>query len=201
MPNGDLKTNIAQTMVGLPLQSLVAQPFIDIAQSQAALCDVYLKNVYRLAFKDGQPGGGANLVTFELNRPVTNGEGNISQQHFTVNAPLIALVPLPAFTMSEASVEFTMEVKEQVVDKNTTETKAGLEVSASYFGVRAKITGSVTNTSEKTRDTNQSAKYVITAKAVQQPPAEGMSKLMDILHSTIEPIPVGAPSGGGSSGG
>jgi hypothetical protein len=189
---GDLTTNIARRMAGLPLGTLVATPFLEIAKSQAALCDVYLENIYRLAFKDGKPGGEANLVKFAISRPVTDGAGNMTTQDFEVNAPLLALVPVPALTMSEAAVEFTMEVKEQVSDKQTSEKKAGTEVSAKYFGVGVKITGSVSNTKEKTRESNQSAKYVISAKATQQPPAEGMSKLIDILHSTIEPIQVGS---------
>ncbi|MFQ9476332.1 DUF2589 domain-containing protein, partial [Barnesiella intestinihominis] len=41
---------------------------------------------------------------------------------------------------------------------------------------------------ENTRMTNQTAKYQIHVTASQQPQTEGLSKLMDIMASCIEPI-------------
>lgn len=185
---------------GLPLGLLICGPIIEVAKGQAELCRVYLEYVLKLAYKGGKipkegEVGEANLVSFTLNRPVTDGKGNITQQAITVNAPLLCLVPVPAFTMQEATVQFTMEVGEQTVDKASVEKEAGAEFGASYWGFTAKISGKVTTKSENTRTTDFSAKYDISAKAVQQPPAEGMARLNQVFASVIEPIEVG--SGGG----
>jgi hypothetical protein len=185
--------DFANQFAGLPLGLLICSPIIEVAKGQAELCRVYLEYVFKLAYKyedGGKKTDEANIVKFRLNRPVTDGQGNISQQAIEVNAPLISLVPVPAFTMSEASVSFTMELKEQTVDTTTTTAEVTTESSASFWGFTAKLTGSVTNSSSNTRSTDQSAKYDIYARAVQQPAAEGMAKLTTVFASTIEPIAV-----------
>ncbi len=187
--------NMADQFAGLPLGLLICTPIIEVAKGQAELCNVYLDYVFRLAYKDGKVGGETNIISFNLNRPVTDGAGNITQQKIVVNAPLISLVPVPAFTMQEATVQFTMELKEQVVDQSSSEKKKETEFTASYWGFHAKLSGSVTNSSSHTRSTDQSAKYDIYARAAQQPAAEGMAKLSTVFASVIEPIPVSGGSG------
>jgi hypothetical protein len=187
---------LVQQFTGLPLGLLVCSPIIEVAKGQAELCRVYLEYVFKLAYADGQPPQQgqtkpANMISFTLNRPITSGTGQISQQAIQVNAPLIALVPIPAFTMQEATVSFTMEVKDQSVDTTGTTASAGASFGGSFWGFSASISGSVTTSSSNTRTTDNSAKYDITARAVQQPPAEGMARLDQIFASVIEPIPVG----------
>ena len=50
------------------------------------------------------------------------------------------------------------------------------------------VTGKVTSSRENTRSTNQTAKYQVHVSARQQDPTEGLSKLMDIMASCIEPV-------------
>jgi hypothetical protein len=194
MADEGLNTDIAGKFAGLPLGQLICTPIIEVAKGQAELCRVYLDYVFRLAYvyKEGKRTDEVNLIKFTLNRPVTDGAGNISQQAIEVNAPLISLVPVPAFTMQEATVQFTMEVKEQVVDKTSKDTTESAEFTAAYWGFHAKLSGSVTTKAEHTRSTDQSAKYEIFARAIQQPPAEGMAKLSTVFASVIEPIPTGS---------
>jgi hypothetical protein len=179
-----------QQFAGLPLGQLICSPIIEVAKGQAELCRVYLDFVFKLAYKDGKVGGETNIVSFNLNRPVTDNAGNISQQAITVNAPLITLVPVPAFTMDEAEVSFSMEVKEATVDTNETSKSVTSQFGFSYWGFSANISGSVSSKSTHTRSTDFSAKYDVKARAIQQPPAEGMAKLSTVFASVIEPIPV-----------
>ena len=183
--------SIAQKFAGLPLGLLVCSPIIEVAKGQAELCRVYLEYIFKLAYQDGDPKNPINEIKFELNRPVTDGTGQISQQKIEVNAPLLALVPIPAFVMEEAAVSFTMTVKEQTVDTSSTTASAGSSFGGSFWGFSASISGSVTTASSHMRTSDQSATYEISAKATQQPPAEGMAKLDTIFASVIEPIPVG----------
>lgn len=183
-------------MAGLPLGMLVCGPLVEVARGQTELCRVYLEHVFKLAYKDGNPENEVNMIKFKLQRPVTDGTGNMVLEDFEVQAPLLSLVPVPAFTMSEAEVKFTMEVKQHDASSSSQDAEAHSEASVEgkYFGVGFKVScgGSVSSHSENTRSTDQSAKYDITAKAIQQPPAEGMAKLTDIFHSVIQPINVGS---------
>jgi hypothetical protein len=183
-------SKLTDQFVGLPLGLLVCSPIIEVAKGQSELCRVYLEYVFKLAFTDGDTTKPINLITFQLNRPVTSGSGQITQQPITVNAPLLSLVPIPAFTMQEATVSFTMEVKNSSVDTSSTTASVGTSFGGSFWGFSASISGSVTTSSGNTRTTDNSAKYDITARAIQQPPAEGMARLNQIFASVIEPIPL-----------
>ena len=96
--------------------------------------------------------------------------------------------------MDEATVRFTMEVKEQVVDKSNSSATSKVDTGMSFWGFHAQISGNVTAGSEHTRTNDQSAKYEIYARAAQQAPAEGMAKLSTVFASVIEPIPAGSGS-------
>ena len=187
----------ANQMAGLPIETLICEPLIAVAKGQSALVDVYLKQLFQLAYVDGDPEKGTKLIKFTLQRPVTDGQGNLKKQNFDVEAPLLSLVPVPAFTMQEATVEFSMEIKtsEASTNKSEASVESTVEVSGGGFGysVSASVTGKASTSSENTRSTDQSAKYVITAKAVQQEPSEGMAKLTQLFASIIEPIDVGSP--------
>ena len=59
-----------------------------------------------------------------------------------------------------------------------------------WFGPSVSVNGKVTTAKENTRSTNQTAKYNVTVNAKQQPPTEGLSKLMDLLASCTAPIKI-----------
>ncbi len=182
--------NVSQ-FAGLPLGQLIAQPLIEVAKGQAALCNVYLTYLYKLAYKDGKPGGATNVLTFNLNRPVVDSSGATKTETVKVEAPLLSLVPVPAFSMEEATVNFSMEVKDQTVDKSSSDQEAKSSFKCSFWGCEASISGKVSAHQEHTRQSDSSAKYDIYARAAQQPPSEGMAKLTSIFASVIEPISAG----------
>ena len=179
---------IAEQFAGLPLGQLIAQPLVEVAKGQAALCEVYLSYLFRMAYKDGKAGNETNLLTFKLNRQIISENGDSKTEPINIEAPLLSLVPVPAFVMDEATVRFNMEIKEQTLSKNTGTESLETNISSGFWGCHANITGKVSATQENTRSTDHSAKYEIYARAVQQPPSEGMSKLTSISSSVIEPI-------------
>lgn len=191
---------ITNDFTGLPLGLLVCQPIIEVAKGQAELCNVYLDQLFRLAFKtmpdtSTDEAVEARIVKFTLNRTVVDANsGGTKVVPVEVEAPLLALVPVPAFTMDEATVQFTMEVKESTSEKVTTESEKGFQSGFSAWGFSASVSGKVTTSKENTRTSDKSAKYEIYARAAQQPAAEGMSKLSDIFASVIEPISTGSGS-------
>lgn len=188
---------ITNDFVGVPLGLLVSQPIIEVAKGQAELCNVYLDQLFRLAFKSmpdtsKDESVEARVVKFKLNRTVVDSaSGSTKVVPVEVEAPLLALVPIPAFTMDEATVRFTMEVKDVVTEKSTEGTESGFQSGFSAWGFSASVSGNVTTNRENTRSSDKSAKYDIYARAAQQPPAEGMAKLSSIFASVIEPITIG----------
>ena len=189
--------SIMQDFTGVPLGLLVSQPIIEVAKGQAELCNVYLDQLFRLAFKSmpdttKSDAIEARVVKFKLNRTVVDSNsGDTKVVPVEVEAPLLALVPVPAFTMDEATVRFTMEVKDVATETTKAGTEAGFQAGFSSWGFSASVSGTVTASKENTRTSDKSAKYDIYARAAQQPPAEGMAKLSSIFASVIEPITTG----------
>lgn len=188
---------ITNDFVGLPLGLLVSQPIIEVAKGQAELCNVYLDQLFKLAFKTmpdtaKDEAVEARVVKFKLNRAVVDANsGGTKVVPVEVEAPLLSLVPVPALTMDEATVRFTMEVKEATSEKVTQGSETGFQSGFSAWGFNASVSGKVTTNRENTRTSDKSAKYEIYARAAQQPAAEGMAKLSDIFASVIEPITTG----------
>ncbi len=187
-----LQDSTAQQFAGLPMGLLICQPILEVARGQAALCQVYLETLYQLAFIDGDATKGTKTISFTFNRLVIDQQtGAESMKEMTLEAPLISLVPLPAFTMDETTVDFSMEIHEQNVDTSTSQSTGSSTAGFNMWGCSASITGSVSASTSHTRTTDNSAKYVIHARAVQQAPSEGMAKLTSLFAQSMEPISKG----------
>ena len=192
---------ISDNFTGLPIGLLICQPLIEVAKGQAELCNVYLDQLFRLAFKtmpslEKGEAVETRTVKFKLNRMVVDAtSGDTKPVTVEVEAPLLALVPVPAFTMEEATVNFTMEVKDSTSDKLTQSDESTLQSSLSAWGFSTTISGKVTTSRENTRTSDKTAKYDIYARAAQQPAAEGMAKLSSIFASVIEPITTSGSTG------
>lgn len=178
---------ITKSFECLPIDQLICAPIVAVAEGQSELCRVYLDNLFRLAFKDSQHKE-LNSIDFNLQRMIVGENGDVKTQDIKVSAPLLSLVPVPAFTMDEATVRFTMEIKEINTQKNDSKSELSTDAGFSKWGFHANIKGKVTASSSNTRTSDHSAKYDIFARAVQQPPAEGMAKLTSIFASVIEPV-------------
>lgn len=188
--------SINNSFIGLPIETLIGSPFIAAAKAQQDLSDTYVEGVWKLAYgtqeKDTVEKNKPNINTLNLSfdRPViSEQDGTVSTQKFSVNAPILSLVPVPAFTMDEVVVDFEMEVKNSETSSKKSHQELNSNVNyKSVFGLGASITGSVTADSEHKRETDTSATYKIHARAVQHPPAAGMNKLTDLLTHAMEPI-------------
>lgn len=185
--------NFYSTLKGIPIDYLVATPLLAAARANLALAQNMEEFIFQVAYKDGKPGEETNVIQFDLTRPYTDPvSGEVLPQSITVECPLIGIVPIPALLVDNVTVDFTTTVGQTAT--NTSE--EGGEIAAEYGFGAFEVSGKVTAKSSHMRKTNQSATYTFHVQADQQQPTEGMSKLMDVFASTVEPIPV---SGGGSS--
>lgn len=179
------------SLAALPIDHLICSPIIAVANGQAELCKVYLDNLFRIAFKKGDKGTEVNSISFTLPRTIVSPEGDVQEVEMQVEAPLLSLIPVPAFTMDEATVRFSMEIKDVLSTKDSSSSEVITDAGFSKWGFHANITGKVSTTRENTRTSDKTAKYEIYARAVQHEPAEGMAKLTSLFASIIEPIQTG----------
>lgn len=205
--------NVAEQMSSLPLRELIAGPLIAASEAQERLAATALQFYERIAFEeenkqepshngDTPPESSTSkktrILSFDIRRPVEE-NGRMVMKDQRIEAPFIGLVPIPSLLIDRIDVDFQMEVTASTASKETSQKEASSSITAKYFGVGASIQGKVSSSRENTRSTNQTAKYQIHVSASQQPQTEGLSKLMDIMASCIEPLP--AADAGGEGGG
>ena len=178
-------SNVTDKFKGLPMRELIAAPLIAAAEAQQELAATAWNFYKQIAFDDD--GKTARVLEFDIKRPIQQ-DGVMTTMPQSVKAPFIGLVPIPSLLIDRVDVDFQMEVTDTSNVKSTTNAEVEAKASAKHWFINAEISGKVTTARENTRMTNQTAKYQIHVTASQQPQTEGLSKLMDIMASCIEPI-------------
>ena len=178
-------SNVTDKFKGLPMRELIAAPLIAAAEAQQELAATAWNFYKQIAFDDD--GKTARVLEFDIKRPIQQ-DGEMTTMSQSVKAPFIGLVPIPSLLIDRVDVDFQMEVTDTSNVKSTINAEVETKVSGKSWLISAEISGKVTTARENTRMTNQTAKYQIHVSASQQPQTEGLSKLMDIMASCIEPI-------------
>ena len=185
---------ISDQFKGLPIEDLIVQPLVGMAKGQAQLNDVTWRYISEVAFETDSESGKSKTrsLDVQLNRYVTNPEtGEQELQQINSMVPMLPLVPLPSLAITQADIEFTMEIQQSSVSKDTSASEASFSASASggFWGMKykASMSGKVATTKENTRSTDNSAKYNVKVHAEQLPATEGMLKLSDMLNMMMEP--------------
>ena len=177
---------------GLPIAELIAAPLTAACDSQKRLAQSAFEFMTEIGYSDVEKQT-PRMLSFQLERPV---EGAMQPQRIGVNAPFLGLVPLPALLIDDVQIYFFNETAttETTIDKSAKEgsTTANASFRFGCFGSSSvSVNGKVSSSRENTRSTNQTAKYQVHVSARQQQPTEGMSRLMDIMASCIEPLKLG----------
>ncbi len=186
---GSENGGVADSFRGLPMRELISAPLIAVCESQQQLAMTALNFYKKIAYNDDETT--TRLLTFDLERPVQT-PGGVSTSKIKVQAPFIGLVPVPSLLIERVDVDFQMEVSDSSVSKSEDKAELSSSVSAKWFCASVQVQGKVSTSRENTRTTNQTAKYQVHVTAAQQPQTEGLSKLMDIMASCIEPVPAGS---------
>lgn len=183
--------NVSNNFKGLPIAELIAAPLTAACDSQKKLAQSAFEFMTEIGYEGEAKEKKARLLTFNLQRPV---EGSDQPMNIQVQAPFLGLVPLPSLLVDDVQIDFQMEVTTTEMSKETSNNEASVNASSNFkFGRfvsgSVSVNGKVSSSRENTRSTNQTAKYQVHVSARQQQPTEGLSKLMDIMASCIEPLP------------
>lgn len=208
----DDETAIGRELRGIPMEQLIAAPLTASTKAQVQLGKAMVEFVSLLAY--GKPdvalvtgdksdsasdkAASALVLPMKLERPVVNETGQVSSNTVTVAPPLLGLVPIPALLIDSIDVDFSMEIKDHdgSVSGDDEKITNDDEVHGGFgmWGGSVKVHGEISAHRENTRSTDKTAKYDVRVRANQQSPTEGMSRLMDLLASTVEPIKIAKKS-------
>lgn len=192
--------SVAGKFKGIPMGDLIGGPLTASCAAQFNLARAMVHYIDEIGFKsedggeDTEVGGETRLVKFDLTRPVDLGQGEITTESIEVQAPLLGLVPIPALLIDLVTVDFTMEVKDHVNHSDKTDASLDAKAKVGWGVWSASVQGHVATHRENTRSTDNSAKYNVHVQARQQPPTEGLAKMMDLLASVTAPIKVTPPT-------
>jgi len=188
-----MANSIADQFKGLPIEELIVSPLVGMAKGQARLNDVTWKYIQEVGFDTTDGKSKPRALDVEINRYVqVEGEAEPKLQTLQSKVPLLPLIPLPSLAITSADIQFTMEVQHDTHTDSTVSEKS-VDVNVKYkswwgLSVESKLHGKVTNKSENTRKTDNTAKYDVKVHAEQLPATEGMLKLSDALITMIEPV-------------
>ncbi len=134
----------------------------------------------------------ARTVDFSFDRVRFDEEKNQEvTEKVSLNVPMLAVVKVPALGVEDVDISFDMEVKSSETSKNsvasTTDIDSTFKIGFGIFHSNIHIKGNVTTNKENTRTSDKSAKYHVQVHAKQGDLPEGLSRVLDILSSSIKP--------------
>lgn len=179
----------------LPISSLVQEPLVAAASGQQALVMTYIKFLETTISKNREGDNKPKTLKMNIERYLVDQKtGKTSKINSKIEAPILGLVPTPALFVKSVDIDFSVEVKAATTEKesSSSSTTAEASVGGGFFGISlgAKMSGSLASQKENTRSTDHSAKYAFKIRAEQANPPETLSRLLDLLNQTIEPIPI-----------
>lgn len=115
----------------------------------------------------------------------------IGVEDVEIEVPVLAIVKVPALSISTVDVTFDMEVKSSESSKETEDKSGSLEASMSvgwgFFKGSVTVKGAIATHKENTRSSDNSAKYHVEVHARDDGMPEGLARVLDILQQSVAP--------------
>ncbi|MBN3810148.1 DUF2589 domain-containing protein [Paraburkholderia sp. Ac-20347] len=190
--------DMASQFKGLPMSDLIGSPLTAACDAQVKLANAtadFIKYVGFLPPTDGDKNGvgATRLAHFAFTRP-TQDPSDVTksiEEQVTLDVPLLAIVKIPALAITKVDITFDMEVKSSFMSKESTDASAKMAADIKFgwgpISAKVHLEGSVATHKENTRSSDNSAKYHVQVLAEDSGMPEGLSRVMDILQSAIQP--------------
>lgn len=156
----------------ITIGELIAAPLKAAADAQVDLAKSTVEFIRTVGLEqDGT--GKVRSLNFNLSAMDKDG----AERNLQIQAPLLAIVPIPNLAVEEVDIGFQMEVTSAT--RNSTESPGSESQGVNVYG-------QVSSQASSTRETNQSAKYQIQVKARKQEMPEGLSRILDIMAQSVQ---------------
>ena len=189
---------------GLPMDQLIGAPLAAACDAQISLAKATSDFIETVGFVDETDSQGKQVrkvryvaFTYDKYEEEAQKDGSIQRikREYNINLPFITIVSVPTLQVTEVDVNFMMEVKSSFSEQTKDDKQASFEAEVAGrigpFSVKVKAQGSISSSKATQRTSDNSAKYEISVKARQSGTPEGLSKVLDILHQSILPVPTG----------
>ncbi len=172
---GIVKSLPLDMMFGAPLDAAIK------AQSNSALATVdYMK---KIGF---DPQGNLITVRSQYTQILNDAQGNPQKAvQRIIDAPLLALVPVPALQIKTVDIGFELTVETSESSSSSTEASGSVSGSVGFAFWKASFSASMSHKSEQTRKTDTRARYTVNIHAEQADPPEGFKRIIDALTNAM----------------
>lgn len=195
--------DMASQFKGLPMADLIGSPLTAACDAQVKLAVATANFIKTIGFlppgadnKDPNAVGDVRIAKFGFSRNGENGKEDVE-----LDVPLLAIVNVPALSVTRVDITFDMEVKSSSASKESSDASAKMSADATVgwgcFSLKVHVEGSVSSHKENTRSSDNSAKYHVEVHAEDRGMPEGLARVLDIMHQAItSPPPKQLPATG-----
>ena len=182
----DITQTFGRVVKSLPLDAMFSAPLEAVIQAQTAACKSTVGFIKEVGFDEN---GDAVMVRSGFTQQISDKEGNVVKAvKRVIDVPLLCLVPIPAVAIEEVKIGFELTVETAEAQSSETEGKGSVSGKVGWGPFSAKFSASMSHKSTSTRKTDTRARYTVDILAKQQPPAEGMSRMLETLLAAVQPI-------------
>jgi hypothetical protein len=190
---------------GLPMGDLIGGPLTAACDAQVKLANATANFIKVVGFTPPDKDGNSQVrnVQFLFDRPA-QAQGSVAPgtplptERVELDVPLLAILKIPSLFINTVDIVFDMEVRNSETQKESFDATAAMTAEAQVgwgpFSLKVNISGSVSSHKENTRQTDQSAKYHVEVHAQDTGMPEGLSRVLDILNTSVAPRSISAPN-------
>lgn len=172
---------VSQVLTALPLKEVFAAPLVAAIEAHNSACSALEQFIERV----GRNPKTGEITTLQFRYSQQSVSAEPSQR--SIEVPLIAMLPLPAFAVDRLSVDFDVKIDAGEAATDSTSKELGGELALGYGPVALKLKGSVTSKSEQTRKSDTSARYTVHLEASRQPMPEAFQRVIEALIAEVIP--------------
>lgn len=171
----------SQVLTALPLKEVFAAPLVAAIEAHNSACSALEQFIERV----GRNPKTGEITTLQFRYSQQSGSAEPAQR--SIEVPLIAMLPLPAFAVDRLSVDFDVKIDAGEAATDSTSKELGGELALGYGPVALKLKGSVASKSEQTRKSDTSARYTVHLEASRQPMPEAFQRVIEALIAEVIP--------------
>ncbi|WP_202320144.1 DUF2589 domain-containing protein [Archaeoglobus neptunius] len=185
--------NIPAELAALPIESLIGKPLEAAVKAQAYAAMTTARFVQEVGLDED---GNVRSVTFKFKRKELDPDtGDIVETDTTVEAPLLAILPVPFIRIKDMTIHFNFTIKTAAQDKTSHDFSSQLTAKAGWGWGSVKLTASYGFKKESRSQVDRSSELDITVNAVQDEMPEGLRTLLSLLKESIAPASSASGSG------
>lgn len=187
---------VSKVLSSLPLREVFAAPLVAAIEAHNVACNALEQFVEKV----GRDSATGQVRTLLFRYAQQDGSGGSLQR--TIELPMIAVLPLPAFGVDRLTVDFDVRIDAGESDAKADGKELGGELGVGFGPVSLKLKGAVSSKSEQTRKSDTSARYTVHLEASRQPMPEAFQRIVEALVAEILPkaapaaLPAAATTGG-----